>query len=62
MGFSLLRIREINTIERTGLYVPAWVFYGGRLIDQNPDKKWAPRIVFALNAIDGSVIDMEMGY
>lgn len=59
---SLLRIREINTTERTGLYVPAWVFYGKTKTDQYLDKGYSPQIVFALNAIDGSVIDMEMGY
>ncbi len=59
---SLLRIREINTTERTGLYVPAWVFYGKTKTGQYLDKDYSPQIVFALNAIDGSVIDMEMGY
>lgn len=59
---SLLRIREINTTERTGLYVPAWVFYGESMTGQYPDKKYTPQIVFAINAIDGSVIDMEQGY
>lgn len=59
---SLLRIREINTSERTGLYVPAWVFYGETKTGQYVDKNYSPQIVFALNAIDGSVINMEMGY
>lgn len=59
---SLLRIREINSIERTGLYVPAWVFYGRTKTGQYLDKNYSPQIVFALNAIDGSVIDIEMGY
>ncbi|MPN31472.1 hypothetical protein SDC9_178946 [bioreactor metagenome] len=59
---SLLRIREINSGERTGLYVPAWVFYGKSMTNQYPDTDHSPQIVFALNAIDGSVIDMEMGY
>ena len=59
---SILRIRDVSTDERTGLYVPAWVFYGETTLNGRPNKKWEPRIVFAINAIDGSVINMELGY
>lgn len=59
---SLLRVRDVSTDERTGLYVPAWVFYGKTTIDDSPNKKWEPQIVFAINAIDGSVINIETGY
>lgn len=59
---SLLRVRDIGTDERTGLYVPAWVFYGKSTTDGHPDVKRQNQIVFAVNAIDGSVIDMGKGY
>ena len=59
---SLLRVRDASTDERTGLYVPAWVFYGATARAGYPDHNWSPQIVFAINAIDGSVINMEMGY
>lgn len=59
---SLLRVRDVSTDERTGLYVPAWVFYGKTTTNGSPDKNWSPQIVFAINAIDGTVINMEMGY
>lgn len=59
---SLLRIRDVSTDERTGLYVPAWVFYGKTTTNGYPDKNWGPQIVFAINALDGTVIDMEQGY
>lgn len=59
---SLLRIRDVSTDERVGLYVPAWVFYGKTMIEDSPTKNWEPQIVFAINAIDGSIIDIDMGY
>ncbi len=59
---SLLRIRDVGTDERTGLYVPAWLFYGMSSTNGHPDKKGSDHIVFAVNAIDGSVIDMQKGY
>ncbi len=59
---SLLRVRDIGTDERTGLYVPAWVFYGQSMTDGDPNVNWEDQIVFAINAVDGSVIDMKKGY
>lgn len=59
---SLLRVRDVSTNERTGLYLPAWVFYGKTTTNGYPDKNWGPQIVFAINALDGSVINMEQGY
>lgn len=59
---SLLRVRDASTDERTGLYVPAWVFYGTTTQNGSPNHNWGPQIVFAINAIDGTVINMEMGY
>ena len=58
---SLLRVRDVSTDDRTGLYVPAWVFYGQTTTNDSPDKNWSPQIVFAINAIDGTVINMDLG-
>lgn len=70
---NLMRIKDSGT-ERTGLYVPAWVFYGeevkkytytdGQFAD-DPNlevPEITPWIVLAVNAIDGSVIDVVSGY
>ena len=59
---SLLRVRDVSTDERTGLYVPAWVFYGATTQNGSPNHNWSPQIVFAINAIDGTVINMSLGY
>lgn len=71
----LLRIREQNGDDTAGLLVPAWVFYGHSII-QGEDggltydsiggaaSVWpqAPIVLLAINAIDGSVIDVAKGY
>ena len=59
---SLLRVRDVSTDERKGLYVPAWVFYGATTQDGSPNHNWSPQIVFAINAIDGTVINVDLGY
>lgn len=60
---SLLRVRENNAQGRTGFYVPTWVFYGEEYIDDFPSVNGVDKhIVLAINAIDGSVIDLAKGY
>lgn len=60
---SLLRVRENNAQGRTGFYVPTWVFYGEEYIDDFPSVNGVDKhIVLAINAIDGSVIDLSKGY
>lgn len=60
---SLLRVRENNAHGRTGFYVPTWVFYGEEYIDDFPSVNGVDKhIVLAINAIDGSVIDLSKGY
>ena len=59
---SLLRVRDVSTDERTGLYVPAWVFYGTTTQNGSPHHNGGPQIVYAINAIDGTVINMSLGY
>lgn len=60
---SLLRVRENNAQGRSGFYVPAWVFYGEEYVDDYPSVTGVDKhIVLALNAVDGSVIDLAQGY
>lgn len=72
----LMRTREPNGDGTTGLLIPAWVFYGHSIAtdkagEQSFDvsggrggKRWpeAPIVLLAINAIDGSVIDLSKGY
>ena len=64
---NLIRVRDSGDL--TGLYTPAWVFYGkesqhGKETDREFDGeiRHAPWIVMAVNAVDGSVIDIIAGY
>lgn len=72
---GLLRIKQQNTEgTKAGLYVPVWAFYGtvtslyaqeGReyvMYDHGCDFPCGPYIVLAVNAIDGSIIDINQGY
>lgn len=65
---NLLRIREQNAeMQKNGLYVPAWIFYGKEVVQfgayADPDfSKPFTRILFAINAIDGSIIELSKGY
>lgn len=72
----LMRTREPNGDGTTGLLVPAWVFYGHNIATDKAGgqsfdfsggrggKSWpeAPIVLFAINAIDGSIIDLDKGY
>ncbi len=70
----LMRVRDADKSKRTGLLTPAWVFYGseistarsydagtGEWIDIE-SQQTAPWIALAVNAVDGSVIDLVEGY
>lgn len=70
---SLVRVREQNASGRSGIYTPAWVFYGnvkqefkdGFMLygwNTTRDYPFAKYPVLVINAIDGSIIDMEKGY
>ncbi len=64
---SMLRVRERNGDAVTGLYVPAWIFYGTldeQYFEHHPvsTDNYETSILFAINAIDGSVIDINEGY
>lgn len=71
----LLRIREQNGKGTEGLLVPAWIYYGHNVLkrDENVSynfsiggggTRWqeAPIVLAAINAIDGSIIDLAKGY
>lgn len=72
----LLRVREQNGDETAGLLIPAWVFYGHSIgTDQTGYKsynltsyggasRWpeAPITLLAINAVDGTIIDLSKGY
>lgn len=73
VALSTLRVREQNASGRTGLYVPAWVYYGHvERHTTTPDGVFTSYdginvpvdkyIVLAINAIDGSIIDLAKGY
>lgn len=49
--------------ERTGLLTPAWVFYGtvGGTAAVG-DVGFFPAIVLAVNAVDGTILDVDKGY
>ncbi|HWS28918.1 MAG TPA: DUF6034 family protein [Clostridia bacterium] len=71
----LLRIREQNGEDTAGLLVPAWVFYGHNIMRDDTGivtydfgsgggTHWpeAPVVLLAVNAVDGSIIDLAKGY
>lgn len=61
---NLMRTRDGGGL--TGLYVPAWVFYGteeyGTNLSGEHFTSQSPWIFLAINAVDGSVIDVKAGY
>lgn len=62
---NLMRTRDGG--ELTGLYVPAWVFYGTEeygtnLLSEEHFTSQSPWIILAVNAVDGSIIDVKAGY
>jgi hypothetical protein len=67
VSLELQRIAEQNSIE-SGLLVPVWNFYG-TISTNNKDSENAnqrgfdePRPLLTINAVDGSIINLGMGY
>lgn len=56
---DLMRVRDGGNL--TGVYVPAWVFYGSESPAMSSADN-APWIVLAVNAVDGTIIDILAGY
>lgn len=61
---NLMRTRDGGGV--TGLYVPTWVFYGREEqgVTDAPEShvEQTPWIILAVNAVDGSIIDVKAGY
>jgi len=61
---DLMRVRDGGDL--TGVYVPTWVFYGTKAVGTDAREEQitnnSPWIILAVNAVDGSVIDVMAGY
>lgn len=62
-----IRIREQNADGKTGLYVPAWVFYGTLAVGKEPIdpeavKGYSTSVLLVVNAVNGTIIDLDKGY
>jgi len=58
---SLMRIREANAVA-SGLVVPVWNFYGYGIYDGESYEGELSLPRLTINAIDGSIIDINRGY
>lgn len=68
IGLKLHRIKQENS-DTEGLLVPVWCFYGARQVDEaienegmaaDWERGYMPLLI--VNAVDGSIIDLEKGY
>jgi len=70
---ALVRVREQGLSSKNGIYTPAWVFYGNVLQETKGisiSYGWNININFPvqnealliINAVDGSIIDLQKGY
>lgn len=61
LRLSMIRLRDGDKLS--GLYVPAWIFYGTKNLYSDSATNFSPYpwIVYAINAIDGSIIDIKAG-
>ncbi len=67
VSLTLVRIREQNGAAKSGIYTPAWVFKGSiaqTYADGFESSKGVGESIpiLVINAIDGSIIDLEKGY
>ena len=58
---SLMRIRAKDDTDR-GLLIPVWDFCGTYVVPGEPSIPQEPEIFLTLNAIDGSMVDRDLGY
>lgn len=67
---GLMRVRDGGS-DRRGLLTPVWIFYGDytrhfhyldNVAEDHSDSEPQPWILLAVNAVDGSVIDITAGY
>ena len=63
--FGYTRVRDADVYD-TGILIPAWDFYGEYVYDPNGEQpEYGFRYdqsMFTINAIDGSIIDRQLGY
>ena len=66
---GLVRVRTQNADGREGIYTPAWVFSGLKTQDffytsgqTYHDESTRNEVLLVINAVDGSIIDLEKGY
>ena len=67
ISLGLTRIYDPNTDNDTGLLVPAWDFFGGFDVEDEEynfknSGEYSTQSYMTINAIDGTVIDRELGY
>ena len=67
--FWAARIYEPSTDPHTGLLVPVWDFFGSRKVEGDYDGNSYSDITdypswsfLSINAVDGSIIDRDLGY
>lgn len=61
-ALRLWRIAEQGTFD-TGLLVPVWNFYGTYTERNDEDRSYTQdKLLMTINAIDGSIIDPDLGY
>ena len=67
LGYA--RIYEPSTDPHTGLLVPVWDFFGSRKVEGDYDGNSYSDITdypswsfLTINAVDGSIIDRDLGY
>ncbi len=60
---SYIRIYDSDAFD-SGIAIPAWVFFGMDCVRYGSGEEYdgTPRTIMAINAIDGSVIDVAQGY
>lgn len=68
VNLELMRVRKSDA-DRTGMLIPTWVFYGDynyHNIYEDGTEYWGeeaqPWILLAIDAVDGSIIDIVEGY
>lgn len=68
LDISGVKLETMRIVEqdagKSGLLVPVWNFYGTRTLEYNDgaDNTTSNIILLCINAIDGSIIDIQKGY
>ena len=68
LNVSDIKLETLRVVEqgakKSGLLIPVWNFYGTRHLEYEDGSKSSTNemILLAVNAIDGSIIDLARGY